>query len=93
MAKKLGTVSKKTFEKLEKFDYGNLYSIHRGANPELYWADDDDIEIFIGVNRYARLYIIANIRPEHSRTFDFDQLDEAVDWIKRRVEVRDNAAD
>ena len=75
-------------DKLERFDYGDLYSIHRGMNPGRYWEDHDAVEIFIGVNRNARLYIIANIDcGAHSRTFDFDQLDEAVNWVKRRVEV------
>lgn len=91
MAKKLGVISRKTMEKLEQFDYGDLYSIHRGSLSSLYWeeyVEGDAVEIYIGVNRYARLYIIAEIaHGAYSRTFDFDQLDKAVDWVKRHVEV------
>lgn len=87
MAKKLGIVSRKTWEKLEKFDYGDLYSVHEGMISG-YWEDDDAVEIFIGVNRYARLYINVNIAyGEHHRTFNFDELDKAIEWVKRRVEV------
>ena len=87
MAKKLAIVSHKTFEKLERFDYGDLYSIHNGLITD-YWEEDDAIEIFCGVNRNARLYIIVNFAyGEHYRTFDFDQLDKAGDWVKRRVRV------
>lgn len=87
MAKKLGTISRKTFEKLAKFDYGDLYSIHKGATRG-YWGNDGAVEIFTGVNRFSRLYIIASIDyGKHFKTFDFDQLDKAVDWVKRHVEV------
>lgn len=89
MAKKLLKVSKKTMEKLEQFDYKHLYSIHDGANPEFYWDYEDRIEIFVGVNRYASLYIIAQIDCDHSKTFNFDDLQLAVDWIMRRIEVED----
>lgn len=89
MAKKFGTVSRKTFEKLAKFDYGDLYSIHKGAACG-YWENDGAVEIFTGVNRFARLYIIASIDcGKYFKTFDFDQLDKAVDWVKRHVEVRE----
>ena len=88
MAKKLGAISRKTMEKLEQFDYGDLYSIRRGAISGLYWDWDDAIEIRVGVNRAAHLYIIVDIgRGSHFKTFDFDQLREAIDWVKRRVEV------
>lgn len=87
MAKKLGAVSRKTFEKLEKFDYGDLYSIHRGT-ANVYWGNDDAVEIRAGVNRFDRLYIIARIDyGMHYKTYDFDHLAEAVDWVKRHVEV------
>lgn len=87
MAKTLGVVSRKTLKKLMQFDYGNLYSIHNGSNLH-YWEEDDAVEIFVSVNRYGRLYIVASIAfGEHIRTFDFDNLDRAVDWIRRRVEV------
>lgn len=87
MAKKLAIVSRKTMDKLLRFDYGDLYSIHHGVI-SMYWEDDDAVEIYVGVNRYSRLYIIANMNyGKHIRTFDFDQLDKAVDWVKRRVAV------
>lgn len=87
MAKKLAIVSRKTFEKLERFDYGNLYSIHNGVITN-YWDDADAVSIFVGVNRYSRLYIIVELcYGDHSKTFDFDELDKAVDWVKRRVLV------
>lgn len=89
MAKKLGVISSKTFEKLVKFDYGDLYSIHKGTNCG-YWENDDAVEIITGVNRFDRLYIIASIDyGKHFKTFDFDRLDEAVEWVKRRVDIVD----
>lgn len=87
MAKKLAIVSHKTMDKLLRFDYGDLYSIQHGVI-SMYWEDDDAVEIFTGVNRYGRLYIIVNMAyGKYIRTFDFDALDKAVDWVKRRVRV------
>lgn len=84
MARKKIHVSQYTIDKLNQFDYGDLYSVHHGVN-HAYWHECD-VEIFVGVNRYCRLYIIATISgSDCSATFDFDELDKAVGWVKRRI--------
>lgn len=88
MANKLGIVSRKTMEKLKRFDYGDLYSAHKGINPTRYWEPDDAVNIRAGVNKFGRLYIVVDIGfGSHFGSFDFDKLREALDWVIRRVEV------
>lgn len=84
MARKKIHVSQYTIDKLRQFDYGDLYSVHRGVNCG-YWQGCD-VAIFAGVNRYCRPYIIATISgSDCSDTFDFDELDKAIEWVERRI--------
>ena len=88
MAKILGVVSRKRWEMLERFDYGDLYSARKGVNPNRYWEPDDAVKILAGVNKFGRLYILVDIgHGSHLGHFDFDKLREALDWVMRRVEV------
>ena len=68
------------------FDYGDLYSIHHGLKHTFFGKH---LQIFVCVNRYGKLYIQVNFYPEGHKSFDFDCLDDAVDWAKRRVNVID----
>ena len=72
------------YEKLCSLDYGDLYSIHRGS---LSTFISKSLDIFVGVNRYGKLYINVNFNQGGHKTFDFDCLSDAVKWATKRVAV------
>lgn len=84
MAKILAMLTPQEYEKLCGFDYGDLYSAHRGT---IYTHFSPSLEIFVGVNRYGRLFINVNFYPEGHKTFNFDCLSDAIKWAKKRVRV------
>lgn len=84
MANTLATLTRAEYDKLCSFDYCDLYSVKRGA---INTFISKNIEIFVGVNRYGRLFINVNFYPEGHKTFNFDSLSTAIDWAKKRVTV------
>lgn len=84
MNKKLATLTAEQYARLCSLDYSDLYSIHHGATPITL---GHRLEIFVAVNQYGRLYINVNFYPEGHRTFNFDNLDSAIAWVKKRVEI------
>ena len=84
MVKKLATLTTGEYEKLCSLDYGDLYSIHGGSSSNFI---SRSLEIFVGVNRYGKLYINVNFYPEGHATFDFDDLAKAIRWATKRVAV------
>lgn len=86
----LASLTKAEYEKLCMFDYGDLYSIKTGAKHTFFGKQ---LQIFPCVNRYGKLYIQVNFYPEGHKSFDFDCLDDAVQWAKKRVTVTDQKMD
>lgn len=80
------TLTKKEYEQLCAFDYKDLYSIHHGMINTYF---GENLEIFCSTNHCGKLFINVNFYPEGHRTFDFDELDKAIKWIKTKIEVVD----
>lgn len=90
MAKKYAVLAKTEYEKLCNFDYGDLYSVKNGSKHTFFGKY---LQIFTCVNHYGRLYIKVNFYPEGGRAFNFDCLDEAIEWAKSHVEVAETKTD
>lgn len=84
--KALATLTAEEYKRLCTFDYSDLYSIHDGMRTAFIC---DSLDIFVGTNRHGKLYINVNFYPEGHNAFDFDKLDKAIAWAKKRVKVEE----
>lgn len=88
MIKYFATFSREELERLNSLDYNQLYSLCKGVQFNTF-GENEELEIFCGVNRAGRLFINVNFYPEGHRSFDFDKLGEAIKWAKKHIKIKE----